>query len=138
MPGRTLPGLGSILRNAGRSACRECMAGGWRVAYLTAQVSCTGSTFDWGERSMAAINKRPGGTPMLPTNYDIARLRVDDMLREADHRRLVKEARAARKASRPEGAGMLAAVRRASSAALRVVSWKRETRPQARDRKSLV
>jgi hypothetical protein len=68
---------------------------------------------------------------MLPTNYDIARLRVDDMLREADHRRLVKEARAVRKASRPEGAGMLAAVRRASTAAVRVVSWKRETRPQA-------
>ena len=69
---------------------------------------------------------------MLPTNYDIARLRVDDMLREADHRRLVREAKAARKASRPEGTGFLAAVRRAPTAALRVVSWKRETRPQAR------
>ena len=67
---------------------------------------------------------------MLPTNYDIARLRVDDMLREADHRRLVKEARAARKASRPEGAGMLAAVRRASTAAARLAPWKREPRPQ--------
>jgi hypothetical protein len=79
---------------------------------------------------MAAINKRPGGTPMLPTNYDIARLRVDDMLREADHRRLVKEARAARKASRPEGAGMFAAVRRASTAAVRHAPWKHEPRPQ--------
>jgi len=68
---------------------------------------------------------------MLPTNYDIARLRVDDMLREADHRRLVKEARAAQKASRPEGAGMLAAVRRASTAAVRLAPWKREPRPQA-------
>jgi hypothetical protein len=79
---------------------------------------------------MAAINKRPGGTPMLPTNYDIARLRVDDMLREADHRRLVKEVRAVRKASRPEGAGMLAAVRRASTAAVRIAPWKRGARPQ--------
>ena len=79
---------------------------------------------------MAAINKRPGGTLMLPTNYDIARLRVDDMLREADHRRLVKEARAARKASRPEGAGMFAAVRRASTAAVRHAPWKHEPRPQ--------
>lgn len=67
---------------------------------------------------------------MLPTNYDLARLRVDDMLREADHRRLVKEARAARKASRPEGAGMLAAVRRASTTAVRLASWKHEPRPQ--------
>jgi hypothetical protein len=33
---------------------------------------------------------------MLPTTYDIVRLHVDDMLREADHRRLVREARAAR------------------------------------------
>jgi hypothetical protein len=68
---------------------------------------------------------------MLPTNYDIARLRVDDMLREADHRRLVKEARAVRKASRPEGAGMLAAVRRASTAAIRLAPWKRERGSQA-------
>jgi hypothetical protein len=78
---------------------------------------------------MAVINKTPGGTPMLPTNYDIARLRVDDMLREADHRRLVREAKAARRASRPEGAGMLAAVRRASTAAVRLAPWKHE--PQA-------
>jgi|ERR1017187_1919536 hypothetical protein len=82
---------------------------------------------------MAAINKRPGGTPMLPTNYDIARLRVDDMLREADHRRLVREARAARKASRPEGSGVLAAIRRAPAAALRLASRKHEPGPQARN-----
>jgi hypothetical protein len=68
---------------------------------------------------------------MLPTNYDIARLRVDDMLRDADHRRLVREAKAARRASRPEGAGMLAAVRRTSTAAVRLAPWKREPRPQA-------
>jgi hypothetical protein len=68
---------------------------------------------------------------MLPTNYDIARLRVDDMLREADHRRLVREAKAVRKASRPEGSGMLAAVRRASTAAVGLAPWKREPRPQA-------
>jgi hypothetical protein len=102
-----------------------------RVANLTAHVSRTRSTFDQAERSMAAINKRPGGTPMLPTNYDLARLRVDDMLRDADHRRLVKEAKAVQKASRPEGAGMLAAVRRASTAAVRLAPWKRERRPQA-------
>ena len=101
------------------------------VAYLTAQVSCTGSTFDQAERSMAAINKRPGGTPMLPTNYDIARLRVDDMLREAEHRRLVREAKAVRKASRPEGSGVLAAARRATTAAVRLAPWKHEPRPQA-------
>lgn len=68
---------------------------------------------------------------MLPTNYDIARLRVDEMVREADHRRLVREARAARKASRPEGSGVLAAVRRASTAAGWLVSWKREARRQS-------
>jgi hypothetical protein len=79
---------------------------------------------------MTAINKRPGGTLMLPTNYDLARLRVDDMLRDADHRRLVKEAKAVRKASRPEGAGMLAAVRRASTAAVQLAPWKRDRRPQ--------
>jgi hypothetical protein len=43
---------------------------------------------------------------MLPTNCDIARLRVDDMLREADHCRLVREARAARRVLRPEGSGV--------------------------------
>jgi hypothetical protein len=80
---------------------------------------------------MAVINKRPGGTPMLPTTYDIARLRVDEMVREADHRRLVREARAARTASRPEGSGILAAVLRASTAAVGLVQWKRETYSQA-------
>ena len=67
---------------------------------------------------------------MLPTNYDLARLRVNDMLRDADHRRLVNEAKAVQKASRPEGAGMLAAVRRASTAAVRLAPWKREPRSQ--------
>jgi hypothetical protein len=43
---------------------------------------------------------------MVPTNYHVARLRVEDMPREADHRRLIREARAARKASRPEGSGV--------------------------------
>ncbi len=47
---------------------------------------------------------------MLPTNYDLARMRVEDWHREADHARLVREAKAARKASRTERPGVLAAV----------------------------
>jgi hypothetical protein len=63
---------------------------------------------------------------MLPTNYDLAKLRVDDWMRDAAHDRLVREARAARKASRPEGSRVLATLRRAT--ALR--PWKRAPRPQ--------
>ena len=47
---------------------------------------------------------------MLPTNYDTARLRIDEWTRQAAHDRLVREARAARKASRPEGSGLRAAL----------------------------
>jgi hypothetical protein len=64
---------------------------------------------------------------MLPTNYDTAKLRVDDWMRQAAHDRLVHEARAARKASRPEGSGLVAAIRRASARGL----WKHDPRPQA-------
>jgi hypothetical protein len=67
---------------------------------------------------------------MIPTSYDIARLRVDDMLRDADHRRMVKEAKAARKAARSEDAGFLAAVRHASAGALRLAQWKRDRSPR--------
>jgi hypothetical protein len=66
---------------------------------------------------------------MLPTN-DIARLRIEDWLREADHHRLVREAKAARNASHPERSGVLAAVRRASAVVLRLVPWKHEPRRQ--------
>lgn len=66
---------------------------------------------------------------MLPTNYDIARLRVDDMLREADHRRLVREAKAAQKASHAAGPGVLVAFRHAAGGALRF-PWKHALRPQ--------
>jgi hypothetical protein len=66
---------------------------------------------------------------MLPTN-DIARLRIEDWLREADHHRLVREAKAARNASRPEGSDVFAAVRRARAVAFRLVPWKREPRLQ--------
>jgi hypothetical protein len=67
---------------------------------------------------------------MYPTNYDIARLRVDDMLRDADHRRLVKEAKAARKASRADDAGFLASVHHATAGALRLAPWKRDRSPR--------
>jgi hypothetical protein len=67
---------------------------------------------------------------MYSTSYDIARLRVDDMLRDADHRRLVKEAKAARKAARSEDAGFLASVRHASAGALRLAPWKRDRSPR--------
>jgi hypothetical protein len=60
---------------------------------------------------------------MLPTNYDTARLRVDDWMRQADHDRLVKEARAARKASRPQGSGLVAALHHAAT----FRPWKRGT-----------
>jgi len=50
---------------------------------------------------------------MLPTNYDTARCRVDDWMRQADNDRLVREARAARKASRAQGTGFVAALHHA-------------------------
>jgi hypothetical protein len=68
---------------------------------------------------------------MLPTNYDLARMRVEDWHREADHARLVREAKAARKASRPERPGMLAAVQSALAATFRVLPWKRGPQAQA-------
>jgi hypothetical protein len=52
---------------------------------------------------------------MLLTNCDLARLCIEEWLREADHDRLVREARVALKAARPEGLGVLAACRRASA-----------------------
>ena len=67
---------------------------------------------------------------MYTTSYDIARLRVDDMLREADHRRIVREAKEARKASRSEDSGVLAAVQHATANALRLAPWKRDRRPR--------
>ena len=67
---------------------------------------------------------------MIPTSYDIARLRVDDMLREADHRRMVREAKAARKAARSDDAGFLATIRHASAGALRLAPWKRDRGPR--------
>jgi hypothetical protein len=68
---------------------------------------------------------------MLPTNYDLARMRVEDWHREADHARLVREAKAARKASQPERPGVLAATRSALAATSRVLPWKRGPHPQA-------
>jgi hypothetical protein len=62
---------------------------------------------------------------MLPT-YDIARLRIEDWLREADHDRLVQEAKAARNASHPERSGVLAAVRGAGAVPSRSVPWRHE------------
>ncbi len=68
---------------------------------------------------------------MLPTNYDLARMRVEDWHREADHSRLVREAKVARKASRPERPGVLASVRSALAATSRVLPWKRGPHSQA-------
>jgi hypothetical protein len=66
---------------------------------------------------------------MLPTNYDIARLRVEDMLRDADHRRLVREAKAAQKASRSDSPSIFVAFRHAAGGAIRL-PWKHALRPQ--------
>jgi hypothetical protein len=68
---------------------------------------------------------------MLPTNYDLARMRVEDWYREADHARLVREAKAARKASRPERPGLAAAAGRAWTAIFRALPRTHEVRPEA-------
>jgi hypothetical protein len=68
---------------------------------------------------------------MLPTNYDLARMRVEDWHREAAHARLVREAKAARKASRPERPGVAAAAGRAWTALVRALPWTHETRLEA-------
>ena len=68
---------------------------------------------------------------MLPTNYDLARMRVEDWHREADHARLVREAKAARKASQTERPGVLVAVQRGLAATFRVLPWGRRPRAQA-------
>jgi hypothetical protein len=63
---------------------------------------------------------------MYTVNYEMARARVDDYVRSAEHHRLVKEARAARRAARPERVSLFAAVRRATVAPLRSAPWKRQ------------
>ncbi len=68
---------------------------------------------------------------MLPTNYDLARMRVEDWHREADHARLVRAAKAARKASQPERPGLVAAAGHAWTAIWRALPRKHESRPEA-------
>jgi hypothetical protein len=63
---------------------------------------------------------------MYPTTYGMAKVRMEDRVRRAEHHQLVNEAKAAQRAARPERTGLFAAVRRATAAPLRSVPWKRQ------------
>jgi hypothetical protein len=64
---------------------------------------------------------------MYLDNYGMAKVRMEDRTRHAEHHQLINEARAARRAARPERPSVLAAVRRATVAPLRWAPWKHAT-----------
>jgi hypothetical protein len=74
----------------------------------------------------AITNPYPEVIAMYPSNLEMARVRMEDRVRRAEHHRLLNEAKAAQRAARPERASIFAAVRRATAAPLRSAPWKRQ------------